>query len=124
VSDVFVTRDKYSCEEVRELFYTHEEALQFSVDYSREAHRADAAGMTWYDWWESREDAGLQQQQEQEQEAGTLDDGGKFKFKLQGQGQGGGGMQWSESEGESESVEEYLSTGEVEEDGSNDFNSF
>ena len=54
VSDIFITRDKYTHKEVRDLFYTHDEALQFSVDYSKETHRAEVAGMTWYDWWEER----------------------------------------------------------------------
>jgi len=57
VSDIFITRDKYTADEVRELFYTHDEALQFSMDYSKEMHRAEMDGQSWYDWWESRSEA-------------------------------------------------------------------
>ena len=61
VSDVYVTRDKYTSDEVKELFYTHDEALQFSMDYSKETHRAELAGQSWYDWWEARTEAQWEQ---------------------------------------------------------------
>ena len=48
VSAVFVTRDKYTPDEVKTLFYTHDEAMQFSQDYHRETHRAEETGQTWY----------------------------------------------------------------------------
>jgi hypothetical protein len=54
VSQVF-TRDKCTREETVELFYTHEEANKFTVDYNRECYRAQIEGMSWYDWWQNRE---------------------------------------------------------------------
>ena len=56
VSDVFFVREKYARHEVPDLFYTHDESLKFTSDYNRESVRAEALGMTWYDWWEARTD--------------------------------------------------------------------
>jgi len=39
VSEVIVSREKYTRQEVLELFYTHEEALQFSSDYYKEMYK-------------------------------------------------------------------------------------
>lgn len=54
VSDVF-TREKYSRDEIPELFYTHEEACKFTADYNKECYRAQIEGYSWYDWWQTRE---------------------------------------------------------------------
>jgi len=54
VSDVY-TREKYSRDEIPELFYTHEEACKFTADYNKECYRAQIEGYSWYDWWQTRE---------------------------------------------------------------------
>ena len=104
VSDVFITRDKYTADEVKELFYTHDEALQFSMDYSKETHRAEMAGRSWYDWWEAR----TEEQWEQ-------DDAENEKLSA-----------WSDDDEELETGQ-YSFDEEIEEgddDGSNDFARF
>lgn len=67
VSDVFVTREKYAGEEVQELFYTQDEAVRFSLDYSRETMKAEMAGLTWYTWWADREEEDVQKDEEEEE---------------------------------------------------------
>ena len=54
VSDVFFVREKYARHEVPDLFYTHDESLKFTSDYNRESMKAEALGLTWYEWWENR----------------------------------------------------------------------
>ena len=56
ISDVFVVREKYARHEVPDLFYTHDESLKFTSDYNRESMKAEALGLTWYEWWENRTD--------------------------------------------------------------------
>ncbi|CAE7561268.1 unnamed protein product, partial [Symbiodinium microadriaticum] len=50
VSDTFYHRLKYAPDEVADLFYTHEEAMQFQYDYDREATKAEAEGREWTEW--------------------------------------------------------------------------
>ena len=50
VSDTFYHRLKYAPEEVVDLFYTHEEAMQFQYDYDREATKAEAEGREWTEY--------------------------------------------------------------------------
>ena len=113
VSDVFVTRDKYSGEQVEELFYTQDEAMRFSLAYSKESMQAEMAGQTWYDWWQDRdEDDVLKDEQEEEARRGRgggdwyADDDFEDDFEL---------------EEEIASMEEEIE--EVGED-SNEFNNF
>eukprot|EP00596_Hydrurales_sp_CCMP1899_P010095 CAMPEP_0119040022 /NCGR_PEP_ID=MMETSP1177-20130426/9823_1 /TAXON_ID=2985 /ORGANISM="Ochromonas sp, Strain CCMP1899" /LENGTH=577 /DNA_ID=CAMNT_0007004667 /DNA_START=311 /DNA_END=2041 /DNA_ORIENTATION=+ len=66
VSDVFFIREKYSRYEVPELFYTHDESIQFTSDYNRESIKAEALGMTWSEWWELRTDADVLKDSEED----------------------------------------------------------
>jgi hypothetical protein len=54
VSDVFIIREKYARHEIPDLFYTHDESIQFTSDYNRESIKAEALGLTWSEWWELR----------------------------------------------------------------------
>jgi hypothetical protein len=59
-------RNKYSPEEISSLFYTHDEAHQFSADYSYEIYRAESLGVTWEAWWEARSQEDVDREEEDE----------------------------------------------------------
>ena len=59
-------RTKYSPEEISSLFYTHDEAHQFSADYSYEIYRAESLGVTWEAWWEARSQEDVDREEEDE----------------------------------------------------------
>eukprot|EP00602_Paraphysomonas_sp_CaronLab_P006455 CAMPEP_0185032506 /NCGR_PEP_ID=MMETSP1103-20130426/20641_1 /TAXON_ID=36769 /ORGANISM="Paraphysomonas bandaiensis, Strain Caron Lab Isolate" /LENGTH=347 /DNA_ID=CAMNT_0027568435 /DNA_START=232 /DNA_END=1272 /DNA_ORIENTATION=+ len=61
VSDTFFHRQKYAPHELSELFYTHEEAMQFQFDFDREAQRADSDGKEWTEWIMERSEEQLEQ---------------------------------------------------------------
>eukprot|EP01032_Pedospumella_encystans_P014759 gene14759-16925_t len=67
-------RDRVGYHEKGELFFTHNEEYQFTMDQSKEAERAEALGMTWMEWMEQRTDEDVQRE---EQENDSLND-----FKL------------------------------------------
>jgi len=46
VSDVHVF-EKFSREELSELFYSHTQALQFQFDFQKESQKAADAGLSW-----------------------------------------------------------------------------
>ena len=71
-SDVFFTRPKYSRAEVEELFYTHDEARQFEIDYSRELKTAEFFNKTWYNWWHDDDD--IEQREDELIYVKTLED--------------------------------------------------
>ena len=55
ISDVQY-RDRVGYAEKGELFFTHNEEYQFTLDQNKEYLRADALGMTWNDWISLRTD--------------------------------------------------------------------
>ena len=119
VSEVFVTREKYNGAETEELFYTQDEAVRFSLDYSKETMKAEMAGQTWYDWWQQREEEDVIRDEEEEAKNARAyqnswydddDDEGDYdsgNFELEGDDEDGS------------IVEEIAS-----EEGSNDFDKF
>lgn len=68
-------RDRVGYHEKSELFFTHNEEYQFTLDQSKEAERAEAVGMTWMEWMDQRTDEDVQR--EENEEANSLGD-----FKL------------------------------------------
>ena len=56
VSDVFLTRYRYSPEEVAELFYSNDDTVFFSSEYEKEYRHADLHDTTWYDYMLNRPD--------------------------------------------------------------------
>lgn len=50
VSEVFLTRYKYTEEETLELFYSNDDTILFSSEYEQEYRMADVHNSSWYDW--------------------------------------------------------------------------
>lgn len=69
-------RDRVGYHEKGELFFTHNEEYQFTLDQSKEAERAEAVGLTWMEWMDRRTDEDVQRE-EQEEALASLED-----FKL------------------------------------------
>jgi hypothetical protein len=61
-------RDRVGWNEREELFFSHNEEYQFTLDQTREAERAEAAGLTWMEWIDRRTDEDIRREEEAEEE--------------------------------------------------------
>ena len=56
VSDVFLTRYKYTEDETLDMFYSNDDTILFSSEYEQEYRMADMHNTNWYDWMMSQAD--------------------------------------------------------------------
>jgi hypothetical protein len=68
--------DKYSRDEVTQLFWGHDDACRFHVEYDRELRKAMMEGKEWNDWILTRTDEDIAREEaEAEAGAGTMETG-------------------------------------------------